>query len=149
MYMSAAGNKWGRNAVFSQGGRTPLYIAARGSFTTIVDMIIKTARLDYPTVRTTTSHPDLLVSSTTITTSTAGPLHDSPPKAQPAPILTITAAAHHVSTHFSLLSISLSLSQKIISRCLSHCLPQKPNFAKQEKKNCFMWFFSLNFLMLE
>lgn len=32
-----------------QGGRTPLYIAARGSFTAIVDMIIKTARLDYPT----------------------------------------------------------------------------------------------------
>ena len=31
-----------------QGGRTPLYIAARGSFTAIVDMIIKTARLDYP-----------------------------------------------------------------------------------------------------
>ncbi|XP_015598972.1 ankyrin repeat and death domain-containing protein 1A isoform X6 [Cephus cinctus] len=31
------------------GGRTPLYIAARGSFTAIVDMIIKTARLDYPT----------------------------------------------------------------------------------------------------
>ncbi|XP_018323307.1 ankyrin repeat and death domain-containing protein 1A-like isoform X4 [Agrilus planipennis] len=30
-----------------QGGRTPLYIAARGSFTAIVDMIIKTARLDY------------------------------------------------------------------------------------------------------
>ncbi|KOC66568.1 Ankyrin repeat and death domain-containing protein 1A [Habropoda laboriosa] len=30
-------------------GRTPLYIAARGSFTAIVDMIIKTARLDYPT----------------------------------------------------------------------------------------------------
>lgn len=33
----------------SQSGRTPLYIAARGSFTAIVDMIIKTARLDYPT----------------------------------------------------------------------------------------------------
>lgn len=32
-----------------QGGKTPLYIAARGSFTAIVDMIIKTARLDYPT----------------------------------------------------------------------------------------------------
>ncbi|XP_017788869.1 PREDICTED: ankyrin repeat and death domain-containing protein 1A-like [Habropoda laboriosa] len=32
-----------------QSGRTPLYIAARGSFTAIVDMIIKTARLDYPT----------------------------------------------------------------------------------------------------
>jgi len=31
-----------------QSGRTPLYIAARGSFTAIVDMIIKTARLDYP-----------------------------------------------------------------------------------------------------
>ncbi|CAH0553626.1 unnamed protein product [Brassicogethes aeneus] len=31
-----------------QCGRTPLYIAARGSFTAIVDMIIKTARLDYP-----------------------------------------------------------------------------------------------------
>ncbi|XP_046401177.1 ankyrin repeat and death domain-containing protein 1A-like isoform X4 [Ischnura elegans] len=31
-----------------QGGKTPLYIAARGSFTAIVDMIIKTARLDYP-----------------------------------------------------------------------------------------------------
>ncbi|XP_050304038.1 ankyrin repeat and death domain-containing protein 1A-like isoform X3 [Anthonomus grandis grandis] len=31
-----------------QGGRTPLYVAARGSFTAIVDMIIKTARLDYP-----------------------------------------------------------------------------------------------------
>ncbi|XP_046401175.1 ankyrin repeat and death domain-containing protein 1A-like isoform X2 [Ischnura elegans] len=30
------------------GGKTPLYIAARGSFTAIVDMIIKTARLDYP-----------------------------------------------------------------------------------------------------
>ncbi|XP_068082539.1 ankyrin repeat and death domain-containing protein 1A-like [Anabrus simplex] len=29
-----------------QAGRTPLYIAARGSFTTIVDMIIKTARVD-------------------------------------------------------------------------------------------------------
>ena len=111
--------------MFSQGGRTPLYIAARGSFTTIVDMIIKTARLDYPTVRTTTSHPDLLVSSTTTTTST-GPLHDSPPKAQPAPILTISAAAHHVSTiTTSLFSLSLfvSLSQ-MISRCLSHCLPQ-------------------------
>ncbi|KYN36406.1 Ankyrin repeat and death domain-containing protein 1A [Trachymyrmex septentrionalis] len=34
-----------------QSGRTPLYIAARGSFTAIVDMIIKTARLDYPTPR--------------------------------------------------------------------------------------------------
>ncbi|PBC28819.1 Ankyrin repeat and death domain-containing protein [Apis cerana cerana] len=33
----------------SQSGKTPLYIAARGSFTAIVDMIIKTARLDYPT----------------------------------------------------------------------------------------------------
>lgn len=33
----------------SQSGRTPLYIAARGSFTAIVDMIIKIARLDYPT----------------------------------------------------------------------------------------------------
>ncbi|XP_068993389.1 ankyrin repeat and death domain-containing protein 1A isoform X1 [Neodiprion pinetum] len=32
-----------------QGGKTPLYIAARGSFTAIVDMIIRTARLDYPT----------------------------------------------------------------------------------------------------
>ncbi|GLH07996.1 Tankyrase-like Protein [Gryllus bimaculatus] len=31
-----------------QGGKTPLYIAARGSFTAIVDMIIRTARLDYP-----------------------------------------------------------------------------------------------------
>lgn len=30
-----------------QGGKTPLYIAARGSFTAIVDMIIKTARLEY------------------------------------------------------------------------------------------------------
>jgi len=35
-----------------QGGKTPLYIAARGSFTAIVDMIIKTARLEYtPKVR--------------------------------------------------------------------------------------------------
>ncbi|XP_066583004.1 ankyrin repeat and death domain-containing protein 1A-like [Prorops nasuta] len=32
-----------------QNNRTPLYIAARGSFTAIVDMIIKTARMDYPT----------------------------------------------------------------------------------------------------
>ncbi|XP_043284516.1 ankyrin repeat and death domain-containing protein 1A-like isoform X2 [Venturia canescens] len=31
-----------------KSGRTPLYIAARGSFTAIVDMIIKTSRLDYP-----------------------------------------------------------------------------------------------------
>ncbi|XP_065215525.1 ankyrin repeat and death domain-containing protein 1A-like isoform X3 [Planococcus citri] len=31
-----------------QGGKTPLYIAARGSFTAIVDMIIRTARLEYP-----------------------------------------------------------------------------------------------------
>ncbi|KAK0180405.1 hypothetical protein PV327_006049 [Microctonus hyperodae] len=31
-----------------KGGQTPLYIAARGSFTAIVDMIIKTARLEYP-----------------------------------------------------------------------------------------------------
>lgn len=31
-----------------QSGKTPLYVAARGSFTAIVDMIIKTARLDYP-----------------------------------------------------------------------------------------------------
>lgn len=31
-----------------QGGKTPLYIAAMGSFTAIVDMIIKTARLDDP-----------------------------------------------------------------------------------------------------
>jgi len=36
----------------TQGGKTPLYIAARGSFTAIVDMIIKTARLEYtPKVR--------------------------------------------------------------------------------------------------
>ncbi|KOX69279.1 Ankyrin repeat and death domain-containing protein 1A [Melipona quadrifasciata] len=39
----------------SQGGKTPLYIAARGSFTAIVDMIIKTARLDYPTPEDSTS----------------------------------------------------------------------------------------------
>ncbi|KAL1490906.1 hypothetical protein ABEB36_011581 [Hypothenemus hampei] len=32
-----------------RGGRTPLYIAARGSFTAIVDMIIKTARVECPT----------------------------------------------------------------------------------------------------
>lgn len=39
--------------MFDQGGKTPLYIAARGSFTAIVDMIIKTARLEYtPKVRT-------------------------------------------------------------------------------------------------
>ncbi|KAF3422214.1 hypothetical protein E2986_02757 [Frieseomelitta varia] len=38
-----------------QGGKTPLYIAARGSFTAIVDMIIKTARLDYPTPEDSTS----------------------------------------------------------------------------------------------
>ncbi|KAK3925029.1 Ankyrin repeat and death domain-containing protein 1A [Frankliniella fusca] len=31
-----------------QTGKTPLYMAARGSFTAIVDMIIKTARLDCP-----------------------------------------------------------------------------------------------------
>lgn len=38
--------------VLIQGGKTPLYIAARGSFTAIVDMIIKTARLEYtPKVR--------------------------------------------------------------------------------------------------
>lgn len=38
-----------RNFFFflTQGGKTPLYIAARGSFTAIVDMIIKTARLEY------------------------------------------------------------------------------------------------------
>jgi hypothetical protein len=29
-------------------GKTPLNIAARGSFTGIVDMIIQTARLEYP-----------------------------------------------------------------------------------------------------
>ncbi|XP_025157153.1 ankyrin repeat and death domain-containing protein 1A isoform X4 [Harpegnathos saltator] len=38
-----------------QSGRTPLYIAARGSFTAIVDMIIKTARLDYPTLEISSS----------------------------------------------------------------------------------------------
>ncbi|XP_076240663.1 uncharacterized protein LOC143183117 isoform X4 [Calliopsis andreniformis] len=38
-----------------QSGKTPLYIAARGSFTAIVDMIIKTARLDYPTPEAATS----------------------------------------------------------------------------------------------
>lgn len=32
-----------------RGGKTPLYVAALGSFTAIVDMIIKTARLDFPT----------------------------------------------------------------------------------------------------
>lgn len=111
------------SAVFSQGGRTPLYIAARGSFTTIVDMIIKTARLDYPTVRTETSHPDL-VSSTT-TTSTGPLLHDSPPKAQPAPILTISAAAHHVSTTATSHFLSLSLCVSQTSRCIPSFYPTK------------------------
>lgn len=31
------------------GPRSPMFLAARGSFTAIVDMIIQTARLDYPT----------------------------------------------------------------------------------------------------
>ncbi|CAK9827321.1 Ankyrin repeat and death domain-containing protein 1A [Anthophora retusa] len=43
----------------SQSGRTPLYIAARGSFTAIVDMIIKTARLDYPTPEDSTSDKEI------------------------------------------------------------------------------------------
>ncbi|CAB3387794.1 Hypothetical predicted protein, partial [Cloeon dipterum] len=70
-----------------EGGRTPLYIAARGSFTTIVDMIIKTARLDYPTVRTT-SRPDLVSTS-----SSAGQLTHkcSHSKAQPAPQILLTS----------------------------------------------------------
>ncbi|XP_076679194.1 uncharacterized protein LOC143374714 isoform X1 [Andrena cerasifolii] len=42
-----------------QSGRTPLYIAARGSFTAIVDMIIKTARLDYPTPEVATSDKEI------------------------------------------------------------------------------------------
>ncbi|XP_076766043.1 uncharacterized protein LOC143432928 isoform X1 [Xylocopa sonorina] len=42
-----------------QSGRTPLYIAARGSFTAIVDMIIKTARLDYPTPEDSTSEKEI------------------------------------------------------------------------------------------
>ncbi|KAG7206695.1 hypothetical protein KM043_000370 [Ampulex compressa] len=42
-----------------QSGRTPLYIAARGSFTAIVDMIIKTARLDYPTPEHSTSDKEV------------------------------------------------------------------------------------------
>ncbi|CAK9819680.1 Ankyrin repeat and death domain-containing protein 1A [Anthophora quadrimaculata] len=42
-----------------QSGRTPLYIAARGSFTAIVDMIIKTARLDYPTPEDSTSDKEI------------------------------------------------------------------------------------------
>ncbi|KAF0685235.1 Uncharacterized protein FWK35_00037574, partial [Aphis craccivora] len=41
------------------GGKTPLYIAARGSFTAIVDMIIKTARLEYtPKKRTKPKTPE-------------------------------------------------------------------------------------------
>ncbi|XP_076388741.1 uncharacterized protein LOC100882118 isoform X2 [Megachile rotundata] len=43
----------------SQSGRTPLYIAARGSFTAIVDMIIKTARLDYPTPEDSTTDKEI------------------------------------------------------------------------------------------
>ncbi|OAD61080.1 Ankyrin repeat and death domain-containing protein 1A [Eufriesea mexicana] len=43
----------------SQSGRRPLYIAARGSFTAIVDMIIKTARLDYPTPEDSTSDKEI------------------------------------------------------------------------------------------
>lgn len=46
----AAGAETGNGA-----GGSPLLAAARGSFTAIVDMIIKTARLDYP--------PDVSVSS--------------------------------------------------------------------------------------
>ncbi|XP_029036124.1 uncharacterized protein LOC117603560 isoform X4 [Osmia lignaria lignaria] len=42
-----------------QSGRTPLYIAARGSFTAIVDMIIKTARLDYPTPEDSTVEKEI------------------------------------------------------------------------------------------
>ncbi|XP_031771636.1 ankyrin repeat and death domain-containing protein 1A isoform X1 [Apis florea] len=42
-----------------QSGKTPLYIAARGSFTAIVDMIIKTARLDYPTPEDSTSDKEI------------------------------------------------------------------------------------------
>ncbi|EGI59985.1 Ankyrin repeat and death domain-containing protein 1A [Acromyrmex echinatior] len=42
-----------------QSGRTPLYIAARGSFTAIVDMIIKTARLDYPTPEISNSNKEV------------------------------------------------------------------------------------------
>nr|XP_012142858.1 PREDICTED: ankyrin repeat and death domain-containing protein 1A-like isoform X3 [Megachile rotundata] len=42
-----------------QSGRTPLYIAARGSFTAIVDMIIKTARLDYPTPEDSTTDKEI------------------------------------------------------------------------------------------
>ncbi|XP_078053518.1 uncharacterized protein LOC144478972 isoform X1 [Augochlora pura] len=42
-----------------QSGRTPLYIAARGSFTAIVDMIIKTARLDYPAPEASTSEKEI------------------------------------------------------------------------------------------
>ncbi|XP_046816508.1 ankyrin repeat and death domain-containing protein 1A-like isoform X2 [Vespa crabro] len=42
-----------------QSGRTPLYIAARGSFTAIVDMIIKTARLDYPTPENSNSDKEV------------------------------------------------------------------------------------------
>jgi len=38
----------GNRRKLSNKVKTPLYIAARGSFTAIVDMIIKTARLDYP-----------------------------------------------------------------------------------------------------
>ncbi|CAD1477800.1 unnamed protein product, partial [Heterotrigona itama] len=45
--------------ICSQGGKTPLYIAARGSFTAIVDMIIKTARLDYPTPEDSTSDKEI------------------------------------------------------------------------------------------
>ncbi|KZC10409.1 Ankyrin repeat and death domain-containing protein 1A, partial [Dufourea novaeangliae] len=45
--------------MFTQSGRTPLYIAARGSFTAIVDMIIKTARLDYPAPEASTSDKEI------------------------------------------------------------------------------------------
>ncbi|KAI4477272.1 hypothetical protein M0804_012862 [Polistes exclamans] len=42
-----------------KSGRTPLYVAARGSFTAIVDMIIKTARLDYPTPENSDSDKEI------------------------------------------------------------------------------------------
>lgn len=51
-----------------QGGKTALYIAARGSFTAIVDMIIKTSRLDYP-VQVSSPNPHYEIQSIAISGS--------------------------------------------------------------------------------
>jgi len=91
-----------------------LYIAARGSFTAIVDMIIKTARLDYPApVRS--PHPAPLHADTTTTNTITITTH--PPTQHRATCgyhQPLTASFQHDTTQFASLSLFIYICSNLV-----------------------------------